>query len=150
MKYAWIGSHRNEFEVEAMCRVLAISKSGFYAWLKRPLCAGQLRTKALLNPIKSGSTRVARSMAHREFSRICGHRKLRSAKTPWPKSCAKTVFAQRRKKPSCRVQPIPNMSFRLWKIRWLGIFRRILRIENGSRTSRISRRRKAGYFWPAC
>lgn len=52
MKYAWIGSHRNEFEVGAMCRVLAVSKSGFYASLKRPLCPRQLRTKALLDPIK--------------------------------------------------------------------------------------------------
>ena len=52
MKYAWIDTHRNVFEVEAMCRVLAVSKSGFYASLKRPLCTRSLRTQALLDPIK--------------------------------------------------------------------------------------------------
>ena len=30
MKYAWIQDHRDEFPVKAMCRVLQVSKSGFY------------------------------------------------------------------------------------------------------------------------
>ena len=36
MKYAWIKSHQVEFSVAAMCRVLKVSRSCFYEWLKRP------------------------------------------------------------------------------------------------------------------
>lgn len=37
MKYAFMQAHRAEFGVRAMCRVLRIHVSGFYAWLKEPL-----------------------------------------------------------------------------------------------------------------
>lgn len=37
MKYAFIRAHRREFGVRAMCRVLRVHFSGFYAWLKEPL-----------------------------------------------------------------------------------------------------------------
>jgi len=37
MKYAFIRAHREEFGVRAMCRVLRVHFSGFYAWLKNPL-----------------------------------------------------------------------------------------------------------------
>jgi transposase InsO family protein len=34
MRYACIQRHRGEFEVLLMCRVLEVTRSGFYAWLK--------------------------------------------------------------------------------------------------------------------
>ncbi len=37
MKYALIRAHREEFSIRAMCRVLQVHFSGFYAWLKEPL-----------------------------------------------------------------------------------------------------------------
>ena len=37
MKYAFLRAHREEFGVRAMCRVLRVHFSGFYAWLKEPL-----------------------------------------------------------------------------------------------------------------
>lgn len=33
MKYAWIKEQRDSYPVQTMCRVLAVSKSGFYKWL---------------------------------------------------------------------------------------------------------------------
>ena len=36
MKFLWINAHRQAFPVEAMCRVLGVSKAGFYASLVRP------------------------------------------------------------------------------------------------------------------
>lgn len=32
MKYAWIDAHRNEYELAELCRVLAVSVSGYRAW----------------------------------------------------------------------------------------------------------------------
>ncbi|MGD9700749.1 IS3 family transposase [Acinetobacter sp.] len=37
MKYAFIREHRFEHRVEKMCRVLEVSRSGYYRWLARPL-----------------------------------------------------------------------------------------------------------------
>lgn len=35
-RYAFIRDHRNEFRITAMCRVLKVERSGFYAWLAQP------------------------------------------------------------------------------------------------------------------
>ena len=37
MKYAFIRAHHDEFGICAICRVLRVHFSGFYAWLKEPL-----------------------------------------------------------------------------------------------------------------
>ena len=37
MKYAFMQAHQSEFGIRAMCRVLRVHFSGFYAWLKEPL-----------------------------------------------------------------------------------------------------------------
>jgi putative transposase len=37
VKYAFIKAHRNEFDTAVMCRLLDVSRSGFYEWLRNPL-----------------------------------------------------------------------------------------------------------------
>ena len=39
MKYAFVRAHREEFGVRAMCWMLRVQPSGFYAWLREPICA---------------------------------------------------------------------------------------------------------------
>jgi putative transposase len=38
VKYAFVAEHRPLFAVRTMCRCLCIHPSGFYAWLKEPVC----------------------------------------------------------------------------------------------------------------
>lgn len=37
MKYAFVRAHREEFGIRAMCRMLKVYVSGFYAWLREPV-----------------------------------------------------------------------------------------------------------------
>jgi putative transposase len=48
VKYACITLYRREFKVRLMCRVLAVSPSGYYAWRKRPSCAHAIADERLL------------------------------------------------------------------------------------------------------
>jgi len=73
VKYACIVQHRAEFAVTLMCRVLAVSRAGFYAWLQRAP-SGRTQTDARL--------RVRIRVIHAESRRSYGspriHRELRA------------------------------------------------------------------------
>ena len=67
MKYAFIRAHQAEFGVRAMCRVLRVHFSGFYAWLKEPL---SLRARDDVR-----QTELIRQ-AWSESGKVYGYRKL--------------------------------------------------------------------------
>lgn len=52
MKYTFIRDHQKQFSVLAMCRVLTINRSGFYAWLKQPLSNRAIEDNRLLKQSK--------------------------------------------------------------------------------------------------
>lgn len=52
MKYEFINKHCSEFRVEKMCRVLGVSRSAYYDWLKRPESKRQQADKSLLKAIE--------------------------------------------------------------------------------------------------
>ena len=52
MRYEFIGSHRDEFRVIKMCKVLEVSHSAFYAWLGRPESKRARANRELLSKIR--------------------------------------------------------------------------------------------------
>jgi putative transposase len=55
-KYAFIKTHRNEFDTATMCRVLQVSRSGFYEWLRHPLSERAREDQRLLALIRASYT----------------------------------------------------------------------------------------------
>jgi putative transposase len=51
VRYAWIRAHAVEFPIGAMCRVLNVSISGYYAWRRRKPSAQQVRRELLSDSI---------------------------------------------------------------------------------------------------
>ena len=52
MKYAFIRDHQKEFAVSSMCRVFKLHRSGFYAWLNKPLSGRAIEDNRLLKRIR--------------------------------------------------------------------------------------------------
>jgi transposase InsO family protein len=81
MKYACIDEHRGSYDVAAMCRVLRVSRSGYYDWRKQRTqrAAGGPRPRAA----RDEQLRVAIRAAHRKSRRRYGAprvlRELRAA-----------------------------------------------------------------------
>ena len=53
MKFHFIAAHQREFRVRSLCRVLGVSPSGYYAWVRRPAPRQAERNDALLVHIRA-------------------------------------------------------------------------------------------------
>lgn len=52
MKYSFMTAHEQDFSVQAMCHVLGVQRSGYYAWKQRPLSGREQANQALLEKIR--------------------------------------------------------------------------------------------------
>jgi putative transposase len=56
LKYTFIKAHRRQFDTAMMCRLLDVSRSGFYAWLRNPLSDRAREDQRLLGLIVAAYT----------------------------------------------------------------------------------------------
>jgi transposase InsO family protein len=57
VKFHFIAAHRQQFRLGSLCRVLGVSRSGFYAWATRPAPRHAERNDALLVHIRAAYAR---------------------------------------------------------------------------------------------
>ena len=88
MKYAFIRDHRGEFRVVRLCGVLHVSRSGFYAWLARPLSARAEADRVLTGQI---------ARWHQQTRRVYGAVKLWRALNDAGVVCGKHRVARLRR-----------------------------------------------------
>lgn len=83
MKFHFIAAHRQEFRLRSLCRVLGVSRSGYYAWCGRPAPRRAERNDALLVHIRAayqrgrqayGSPRVHQELLHQGIP--CGRHRV--------------------------------------------------------------------------
>lgn len=67
MRYRFVREHAKQFPLAALCRVMEVAKSGYYAWRRRPESARTRANRALLVEIKA---------AHRRSRKIYGRRRV--------------------------------------------------------------------------
>lgn len=59
--------HADQFRISVMCRVLGVSRAGYYAWLKRKPSRGQLANQVLRRLIR---------LLHKEHRSVYGYRRI--------------------------------------------------------------------------
>ena len=84
MRYAFIETHRFEFSVRAMCRMLMVHFSGFYAWLKEPLSQRALEDVRQTEMIQQ---------AWADSGKVYGYRKLHDDLLDQGETCSESRVA---------------------------------------------------------
>lgn len=51
--YEFIKAHQHQFSIEMMCRLLEVTRSGYYAWLKNPVSKRAQEDARLLRLIRA-------------------------------------------------------------------------------------------------
>jgi transposase InsO family protein len=83
MRFKFIQEYREEFKIKTMCRVLQVSKSGYYAWIRRPVSRRAKTNARLVDEIKFtytenrkayGSPRIHVALQKKGIA--CGHNRV--------------------------------------------------------------------------
>ncbi len=100
MRFGWIHRERKQFEVSIMCEVLQVSRSGYYAWVKRASSDRQMRREELLGLIRQshqdsdstyGSPRVFEDLVAQEV-KVCVNTVAKLMKQARIRSVVKNKF----------------------------------------------------------
>jgi putative transposase len=83
VKFHFVDEYKDQFRIRSMCRILGVSRSGYYAWCGRPLPRREVRNEALLVQIREtfrrsrgtyGSPRIHRAL--RKDGVSCGRHRI--------------------------------------------------------------------------
>lgn len=103
MKFRFIDQHLQQFPVEAVCEVLRVSRSGYYAWRGRPRSNQEARREELARKIQAvhqqsrrvyGSPRVCKAL-QAEGQRVCENTVARVMRQQGIRAKTKKTFVPR-------------------------------------------------------
>ena len=124
MKYAWIKHHRDQFTIAAMCRVLKVSRSGFYGSLKERNSEKAIRSKRIRAQIAEvhassngiyGSYKVAKQMQQNNtMESACRNTVARAMQEMGLKSRTSKRFRPKTTKVDQSKQPAENILKRIF------------------------------------
>jgi putative transposase len=86
VKFAWIAAEKASFKISELCRALAVSPSGFYAWARRPESPRRQRDRRLTVLVRAsfegskrryGSPRIHRDLREDHAERVSRKRVIR-------------------------------------------------------------------------
>lgn len=89
MRYRFIQEHRQRWPLGVQCRVLQVSRSGYYAWRKRPLSAAACRRGQLLQRIQA----IHQRPHHANYGAPRVHRELLAQGTPCNRKTVEKLMA---------------------------------------------------------
>jgi len=83
LRYGFIAAEKATYPVRVLCRVLRVSRSGFYTWCRRPEAARRRRDRELVELVvrvfKESRRTYGSPRVHREFQSLqvlCGRRRI--------------------------------------------------------------------------
>lgn len=119
MKHAWIRGHVDSFEVAAMCEVLGVSRSGYYASVDRPKSPRQERTERIEASVAKvyretdaiyGSAKITQELAERgELESACRNTVASAMRRLGLRSKVKKGFKPTTTKSDPSKKPAPNV-----------------------------------------
>jgi putative transposase len=85
VKFAWIDGHRREFPVHLQCQVLQVTRSGYYAWKRRPESPTAKRQAELAKQIHT---------VHRQNRKVYGAPRVHRDLTAQGVKCSRNTVAK--------------------------------------------------------
>jgi putative transposase len=116
VRFQFIEAHREEFEVQVMCNVLDVSRSGYYTWRTRPASQREMADAEYMNQIKQiyddshqtyGYERIWQEL--RDEGIPCGKHRVRRLMRQESLVVKQTKRYKRTTKANPDHQPAPNL-----------------------------------------
>ena len=97
MRFAFVRDHKAEFPVEVLCAVLKVSRSGYYAWTRRPPSPAALRRDGLVAAI-----REAHGASRRTYGSPRVYQALKARGVPCCENTVAKLMRAQRVRPKAR------------------------------------------------
>ena len=119
MRYQWIRQHRDVFPVAAMCRVLKVSDSGYYGWVKRKPSPRAIRIEKIREDVRAtfeqsggvyGSRKIVEALEkHDQLESACRHTVTQAMRQLGLRSCVAKAFKPTTTQADPTKTPAPNV-----------------------------------------